>query len=480
MIRNGFYNFAGSFIRQGLTFISIPILIHLIGIENYGLWTLVSSILGIAGLAESGLSLSSIVFLAQDLEEADHKEISKTLTVIVLGIFILATLWSSLLFIFADPITHLFKNLSVDQSLVVIHSLKIGGFLLWTRLVQQICTGIEQAYKQYRAIAIFTTAHTIMTNIGMIGVASQGFKVITLMQWCLFVNILTLIANIIFILFLLRQISLRFTWDQEKSLEVLKYSLSNWVLTIGSALFQQGDRLIVGALLGGKILGIYATLTSIAVQINILSATILQPVLPEISAVNIIKNKYKKSKNLVSAFYVNTFIALGLGQLLLILAPVIIKVFLPEDLDLNEIFFYRLMLLVYSIYSLNAIGYYILLGLRLTKISLLVQLGSGSLTLLLIYFLSIHMGLPGALIGNIGYLGVCLINYTAIKEIGMGTKIFLKPTINIILLFIIFSVLGLFITTSSFYLTLLSLIYIFLLIENLLFFKKTTSINLGS
>jgi O-antigen/teichoic acid export membrane protein len=468
MIRNGFYNFAGSFIRQGLTFISIPILIHLIGIENYGLWALVSSILGIAGLAESGLSLSSIVFLAQDLEEADHKEISKTLTVIVLGTFILATLWSSLLFIFADPITHLFKNLSEDQSLVIIHSLKIGGFLLWTRLVQQICTGIEQAYKQYGAIAIFTTTHTIMTNIGMIGVASQGLKVITLIQWCLFVNILTLIANIIFILFLLRQISLRFTWDQDKSLEILKYSLSNWVLTIGSALFQQGDRLIVGALLGGKILGVYATLTSIAVQINILSATIIQPVLPEISAseVNTIKNKYKKSNNLVSAFYINTFTALGLGQLLLILAPVIIKVFLPEDLDLNEIFFYRLMLLVYSIYSLNAIGYYILLGLRLTKISLLAQLGSGSLTLLLIYFLSIHMGLPGALIGNIGCLGICLINYAAIKEIGMGTKIFLKPTINMILLFIVFSILGLFITSSPIYLTLLSLIYILLLTEN--------------
>lgn len=67
MIKNGFYNVVGAVIRIGLTLLTIPLIIRLIGVEEYGLWTLVSTMIGIVGLAEAGLAVSTTVFLSRDL-----------------------------------------------------------------------------------------------------------------------------------------------------------------------------------------------------------------------------------------------------------------------------------------------------------------------------------------------------------------------------------------------------------------------------
>ena len=77
MLRNGFFNLAGSMIRLGLAVVMIPLLIHLIGVDEYGLWTLVNAALSMAALAEGGLSISTTYFLSADLAADDNVAISK-------------------------------------------------------------------------------------------------------------------------------------------------------------------------------------------------------------------------------------------------------------------------------------------------------------------------------------------------------------------------------------------------------------------
>jgi hypothetical protein len=44
-LKNGFYNTVAGIIRIGLAILTIPLLIRLIGIEEYGLWTLASTVI---------------------------------------------------------------------------------------------------------------------------------------------------------------------------------------------------------------------------------------------------------------------------------------------------------------------------------------------------------------------------------------------------------------------------------------------------
>jgi Polysaccharide biosynthesis protein len=67
MLKNGFYNAAAGAVRVGLAILTIPVLIRLMGVEEYGLWALASAIVGIVTLAEAGLSTATTVFVSQDL-----------------------------------------------------------------------------------------------------------------------------------------------------------------------------------------------------------------------------------------------------------------------------------------------------------------------------------------------------------------------------------------------------------------------------
>lgn len=89
--KNGYYNAVGGIIRIGLAILTIPLLILLIGVGEYGLWTLVSSVIAIVTLAEAGLATSTTVFVSQDLGKEDVDGLSQTLTVTVGAMLTLAT-----------------------------------------------------------------------------------------------------------------------------------------------------------------------------------------------------------------------------------------------------------------------------------------------------------------------------------------------------------------------------------------------------
>jgi O-antigen/teichoic acid export membrane protein len=110
LLKNGFYNTVGGILRIGLGIITIPLLIRQLGVEEYGLWTLASAVIGVVTLAEAGLSTATTVFVAQDLGEEDVDGLSQTLTVTVTMMLMMATLAAVSLWFGADLLTNLFPN----------------------------------------------------------------------------------------------------------------------------------------------------------------------------------------------------------------------------------------------------------------------------------------------------------------------------------------------------------------------------------
>jgi O-antigen/teichoic acid export membrane protein len=423
MIKNGIYNVAGAAVRLILTFLTIPLLIRFMGIEEYGLWTLISTILSVATLAEAGLSISTTVFLARDLAKNDENGMSHTLTIVATAMLIFGTLSAFVLYKASGNIVESFGNLQNYQRAEGISTLQISAFVLWIKLIQQIFVGIEQAYQKYGIMNLLNTSQVAINSLGMIVVAWKGGETLALMQWQAVSSILVLAIHGWVCKRLLGKINLRFNWDNLKGKEIVSYSFSSWGVSIGSALFQQGDRLIIGGMLGTKALGIYAAITSITGQINSFSAMPIQPLLPQLS--NILtseENQDIAQKIIRQAFIINALVALGLGGTLLTLAPLIISLIIPENADSISILLFRIATVIYSIYSMNAIGYYILLSMKSANHCLKIQLISGGVSLMLITVLSSFLGLTGAIIGNIGYIGVWFLNLAGMKKVNILKK----------------------------------------------------------
>ncbi|NJN11919.1 MAG: oligosaccharide flippase family protein [Richelia sp. RM2_1_2] len=421
MLRHGFYNFLGNFTRLIVSVISTPILIRSLGIENYGLWTLISSALVVVGLAEGGLSASTTFFTSRALGRGDKDDLMTTLTMIGGAMFVLATLIFTILFFISPILAASFPNLSDSQRSIVSPTLRWGSIAIWCRMMQGIFGGTEQAYEKYALNNLLNTLQGVFANIGMMLLAWWGANIIILMQWQVLVGIITLVSHTWLTMTLLEKTNhkIRIYWRWSKGLEIARYSCSVWITSIGNVLFSQFDKIIVGALLGSKLLGVYSAITSVCSQINTFSATVVQPILPKLSNLasqdNLNSEEFKNQ--IKQAYQVNAGIAFGMGGALLIISPILSEFIFKQDYSDIYLLAFKIGIIIYTLYSISGSAYYILLGLGLSNLLMRVIIACSLLSLVLIYGGSYFYGLLGAVFGNSGFIAIFLLNLIVFKKL---------------------------------------------------------------
>jgi O-antigen/teichoic acid export membrane protein len=428
MLKNGFYNTAAGAIRSGINVLTIPILIRALGVDEYGLWTLASTVINVVTLAEAGLSTATTMFVSQDLAKEDFDGVSQTLTVtgsVMLG---LATLAALVLAIGAEPIVGSFAKLDRTQQLTAVHALQIGGIVVWTKLFQQVLIGIEQAYQRYDLLNLLNTIQSLLTGLGMLIVVWWGGQTIELMKCQAIVGVVILIGHVALIKFLTRNTKLRFQWDRSKGLTVARYSLQTWFTSLGGVLFAQADKLIVGAIFGSRELGIYAVITNIASQINLFSYLPVQPIVPKITQYFATPDADRVSfdKQIKSALEVNFSIALGAGAMLFSFAPLVLDILIHDATNATYILSLQIVAIAYGFASVNAVGYYILLATDAVNICMKIQLISSVGSLLIIYLGSLQFGIIGAAVGNAGFMGTLLMVYMGMQKISIPVSRWLQ------------------------------------------------------
>jgi O-antigen/teichoic acid export membrane protein len=428
ILKNGFYNSIAGLIKIGLGILIIPILIRLLGIEEYGLWTLASAVVVVVTLAEAGLSTATTVFVSQDLGKKDVDGLSQTLTVTFGAMLILATLAVVALWMGAEPIMNLFPKLGQLQQLKVIQAIRIGGLVVAARLLQQILIGVEQAHQRYDLMNVLNTMQSVLLNVGMLIVVSLGGRTVELMQWQGGIGVVSLLGHIWIVRSLLQNMKLRLSWNQNKAVAVAGYSLMMWLNTLGSILFSRGDRLIVGSLLGTQVLGVYAGITDITAQINSFSALPVQPLLPTLS--NLIGqqniNQRQLEQQLKQATQINGLVALGMGATLITFSPLILKLLFSEQTESQYLITFCIATVIYALYSCHAVGYYCLLGTNAVKACALIQLLSSFVSLGLIAIGAYNFGLTGAILGNFGYFTAFLVTVFGMKQLSVSYFLWFK------------------------------------------------------
>ena len=421
MLKNGLYNVGGAVIRMLLSLLTIPFLIRIIGVEEYGLWTLVAAVVSIVTLAEAGLSLSTTVFVSRDLAVDNAEGIMQTLTIAFGGMLVLASLAAIGLWLSASSVVLFFPDLTQAQQQVAIQAFRLGGLVVWSRLLQQVAVGLEQAYQRYGIMNFFNTLQAALISLGIILIAWLGGRVVAMMQWQIFVSVIILALHLYFVWRLISQLNVRLVWNHTRSREMLTYSGMTWVTSLGSILFGQFDRVIVGAFLGTTGLGIYAAITSITVQINSLSALPVQPLIPDLVAAykNPCENQLSISAKIKRATEINAAVSLGLGAVLFILAPLVAK-FIGIDSSNNGLL--RTAVLIYTLYSLNAVGYFILFSIKAVEMNLIIVLISGIFSISLIALGAKFAGLSGAIWGNSGYILTLILNFVSLYKLNISLQ----------------------------------------------------------
>ena len=422
-VRSGFYNTLGGGLRTFVALITLPLLARIIGAdtEEYGVWTLVLAIVNIVALAEGGLSFSTTFFLSKDLAGDNRTAISQTISIAAVFVFVLATVAALVLAFGAHLFVSLLPPLSQAQHAIAVSALQVAALVIWTRLLLNWFLGIEQALEWYGRMNILLTVQAVLTNVGMLTLAAHGGRTLAFMQWQAAIGLVTLVPHIYIVGSFIRRKKLTPQWSSNRRSEMVRYSGLNWLSLLASTAFSQCDRLIVGAIVSTKVVGVYGVITTIAAQINVISSFPVQPLLPTLGKLLEKRDATRISEVVKSALQTNASIALGLSVGVFSFAPLLAKLILKEA-NPTYVSMFQLAAIIYGVYSVNAVGYHVLLATKQLKDLLSVQLTAATISLLLIALGTAKAGLSGAIWGNIGYWAVTFLTLFGMRNLEIDSR----------------------------------------------------------
>ena len=439
LLRNGIYNLIGGVLRVICLGITSPFLLNTMGLERYGTWSLVSSVIAILTFAEAGLSSATTVFISQDINEEDNSSLSSTITIVFSTIIVLSFIASGSLYWGSDTIISFFPSLGVQEKDVALKALKIASLVIFGQLVQQLFVGLEQAFNDYKLINTVTTLQWILFCSGWCVLGFLKYDSVALISWQLTVTILVLIIHLNSTKKLLQEVTIIFSWNSKRASEIVKYCSSTWIATLGGLLFTKGDRLVIGSLLGTSSLAIYSAFSDFSGTINYFSAKPIQPLLPFISSyVPSSCSKKNLHDKLRVSLLVSSYISVSMGILLLNSSKYLVSIVMPGDSGYQYHLGFQFLILITTVYSLNSVGYFVMLGLKKVKEFAAINIISGILSLTLIYFGAITFGFTGAIIGNIGFFASLSFLFVSFNYLKVPLSIIFRSLLFPVL-FMIFS-----------------------------------------
>lgn len=288
-----------------------PLLIRMLGQSEYGLYSLVSSVIGYLTVLDLGFGNAIVVFTAKYRANKEYEK-EKKLHGMFLVIFCIIGLiagFLGLLLYFNVPL--LFGKTMTD---IELHKAKIMMLILSFNLAVtfpfSIYSSIITAYEKFTFQKVMSILNTLLKPILMIPLLFLGYKSITMTVVITVVNIIVLLSNYFYCKKKLG-INIKFMgFDKKLFKTIFSYSFFIFLGVIVDKVNWSVDQFILGAVSGTIAVSLY----SVASQINTLFVNLSSAM----SGVLLPKMSKMIAKNVSNEEITNEFIKVGRIQYLII------------------------------------------------------------------------------------------------------------------------------------------------------------------
>jgi O-antigen/teichoic acid export membrane protein len=421
------FRFSSLFVSVGVTVrllttvVTIPILVRLLGIEQFGVWSVLIAQISLFYLVELGVTTALVYYLATSIAENEQEESYKYMGSALALLTIFGVLGVAGFIILVPLFTSSFPNYSMIDK-----ALSFASFVILFWIWGQYCSSIEAAFLRYDIQATIETANLILLQVGVIILAWMRINLNFLIIWLPISSGIAVtlhyfaLKHILHIKFDLLSIS------KNNCRQLMTFGYAHWVATLGSSLFGQADRIIINILLGPTVTGIYSATTSIVMKINELSAAPLRVLPSIISTAKSLGKNSEIAKLFIQASKINGFV-IAMVTLPLLFWPNLVASFIVEKAQVSTVVrILPILAYIYGLYSLGATGFFTMIGLGKPIVNARWGLAGGVAECLLMIFLIRRFGLLGAVLANAAYIIVVIINFNSVQELKIKWKTYLK------------------------------------------------------
>jgi O-antigen/teichoic acid export membrane protein len=466
--QNGTFGGLMHIIGPLLMVLTTPILLSSLGVQQYGVWVLIQTLIGFLGVMQFGLGDAMIKYISQYRAVNDYQSINRIINCITLLYFLFAIIAALILYLISPIIVKfLLDGLNNSNYIFIV---KVTSISLFFSFMLQNNLSIFKGYERYDIASIVMMVHLIGVNTTSILLIFLGFGLLSLVIGLL-VNVL--LVYIISTIIVYKKIGFNFKiiTDFKAYSDISSFSLYAWLHSLAGIVFSYGDRFVVSGLLGTSSLAYYSISIQVASQAHSLLAKVFSYVFPMISKLRE-KGLFDEAKSIYFKYMNYTIISsLVLGLIIYIFSFQILEIWLGFEFAENSYKILQTLSLVYAVMGSTIIPHYFLNGFGYVKFNALFGWVLGLLSLLLMLVMIPIIGIFGAALARL--LGATL---TQILTITIMHYFVLKDrriTVGAVFIFIIISpfvllyVLDIYLTPYS-----LSILIPFMIIGFIFVFNK--------
>ena len=288
-----------------------PILISKLGQSEYGLYSLISSVIGYLTVLDLGFGNAIIVYTAKYRAQKKYEEEKKLhgmFRIVFRIIGLIAGIIGLILFL---NVTNLFGATMTAQELGKAKIMMlILAFNLTITFQFSIYSSIISAYEKFTFQKIMSILNTLLKPLLMIPLLFMGYKAITMTVIITIVNIIVLLSNY---LYCRNKLNIKIKYmgfDKKLFKTILSYSIFIFLGVIVDKVNWSVDQFVLGAVSGTVAVSVYSAASTINHMFINLSTAINSVLLPKMSKMI--------ASNASNEEITNEFIKVGRIQYLLI------------------------------------------------------------------------------------------------------------------------------------------------------------------
>jgi O-antigen/teichoic acid export membrane protein len=397
--------------------LAAPFLIHRLGLSQYGMWMLASATVGAAGLLSTGFGDATIRYASLFRGRGDWFRVNQVVGGTILINLVLSTAVALMLWAFSPYAVHHWFKIEPELQNACVKALQVGSALLVVRSIDSVFVNVLRAFEQYRPaveIAVCVRATTIIAAVWLV---AKGQGVVSIMVATLVTATVGMILQAMAVRARVGPVPLLPAWHRNALSGLLSFGSFSWLQGLSGIVFNQADRLIIGALLGTSAVAYYSICAQAAQPIHGLVASGLHFLFPHLSARNSSANRTALQPLISTAFWLNAVLVLSLSIPVVLLSKPLLTLWMGPAFAHHAWLILTVLAISFGLLGLNVTGHYTLLALGEAQYVTCLNLLAGAITLIAIGALIPRFGLVGAAAGRMLYGPITWVMYLKIRRL---------------------------------------------------------------
>lgn len=393
-----------------------PIVLHRLGAAEYGLWMIATAIISAGGIIASGFCDACIQRVANLRGTGEFSVMPQTVRSIlginlVLGVVLALSVW-----IFAPLVVPHIADSRFTPASECLSSLRIASLSVLVRAIESVFVGVQRAFEEYRATVQISTAVRLLTlaTAAILALLKQGTVGIL-------AGTAVFLVTGTYLQFrqackLLETNSLLPRFQPAETRVLLGRGVFVWLQALGSVVFGQFDRILLGSYLGATAVAPYALCVQFAHPIFGLTASSLYFLFPYLSGRASTVSAAVLKRTLLKAFACNLMMVACAAGLLLGFGNSLIRIWAGPVVAQSASRILAPIVLGSALMGLSVTGTYAMQALGLFRtVAYISLIGRTAMLLLMIYLLR-DQGIQGLAVSRLCYGSVALLVYMPLLQ----------------------------------------------------------------